>query len=157
MVVTTFTPAGTVPGVLELSKTAWKTGISISKFEHDDKIVESTIKDLAGELKSLGNECDLIYGKLEGVTYRIEKTSPPPYDVDDRVWKCLAMQAEDASETLQELEGFMKTLRINEPRFVNEVYRLRRSDRSKTQIAQIRTKIWRHSEHMRATMQLIET
>lgn len=159
MVITTFTPTGTSSTVLGLSKASWRVAISISKFDHVDKIIESTVKDLGEELKSLGNECDLMYDKLEGVANKSEVGSPPPYDVDDKIWKRLATQVEEASAAVRELEHFIKSLREQESPYgapFDEGERLMRSDKSKRTIAQFRTEIWRHTENLRAAMQLME-
>ncbi len=55
------TAVGTASAVLAVSKAAWRLGISLSKLDQDTKIFDSTVKNLAGEVKSLGNECDLVY------------------------------------------------------------------------------------------------
>lgn len=60
MVVTPFTAVGTAAAVLALSKAGWKLGNSLSKLAQDTKIVDTTVENLAGEVKSLGNDCDLI-------------------------------------------------------------------------------------------------
>ena len=155
MVVTPFTAVGTASAVLALSKAAWKLGSSLSKLDQDTKIVDTTIKNLAGEVKSLGNECDLVYAELEDVVSKSETGSPLPYDIDGRMWNCLVTQVEEASRTLQELELFVKSVRGEVSNFVGQAQRQKKLDKSKDQIASIRTKVSRHTDNLRTTLLLI--
>jgi hypothetical protein len=153
MVVTPFTAVGTASAVFALSKAAWKLGSSISKFDQDTSIVDITVKNLAGELKSLSSECDLV----EEVVSKSKTQSPPPYDTNGRMWDCLATQVEDTSRTMQELELFVKSLRGEESSFISQAQRQRKLDKSKDQITSIRTKVCRHTDNLRATLLLINT
>lgn len=157
MVVTPFTAVGTASAVLALSKAAWKLGSCLSKLDQDTIIVDTTVKTLAGEVKSLGNECDLAYAELEEVVSQSETGSPLPYDVDGRVWNCLVTQVEETSRTMQELELFVNIVRGEESSFVGQVQRQRKLDKSKDQIASIRTKVCRHTDNLRITLLLINT
>lgn len=114
MVVTQFTAVGTASTVLALNKAAWKRGSSLSKLEQDIKIVDTTVKSLAEEVKSLGNECHLIYAELEEVVSKSEAGSHQPYRMGDTMWICLAMQVEETSRTIQELELFVKNNKVEE-------------------------------------------
>lgn len=152
-----FTSVGTASAVLALSKAAWKLGISLSKLDQDTKIVDTTIKNLAGEVKSLGIECDLVYAELEEVTSKSETWSPPPYDVDDTIWNCLAAQVEETSRTIQELELFIKRVRGEESSSFGQAQRQRKLDKSRDQIESIRTKVCRHTDNLRTTLLLINT
>ena len=155
MVVTPFTAMGTASAVLALSKAAWKLGSSLSKLDQDTKIVDTTVKNLAGEVKSLGNICDLVYTELEEVVSKSETGSPPPYDVDGRMWDCLATQVEETSRTMQELEQFVKSVRGEESSFIGQAQRQRKLDKSKDQIASIRTTVCRHTDNLRTLLLLI--
>lgn len=157
MVVTQFSAVGTASAVLELSKAAWKLGSSLSKLDLDTIIVDTTVRNLAVEVKSLGNECDLVYAKLEEVVSKSETGSPQPYDVDDRMWICLATRVEETSRTMQELELFVKSVRVEESSFIGQAQRQRKLDQSKGQIASIRTKVCRQTDNLRTTLQLINT
>ena len=157
MVVTPFTAVGTASAVLALSKAAWKLGSSLLKLDQDTKIVDTTIKNLAGEVKSLGNECDLVYAELEEVVSKSETGSPLPYDVDGRMWNCLVTQVEETSRTMQELELFVKSVRGEESSFIGQAQRQRKLDKSKDQIASIRTKVCSHTDNLRTTLLLINT
>jgi hypothetical protein len=157
MVVTQFTAVGTASAVLALSKAAWKLGSSLSKLEQDTKIIDTEIKDLAGEVKSLGNECDLIYAELEEVVSKSEVGSHQPYGIDDKMWICLAMQVEETSRTMQELESFVKSFRVEESSSIGQIERQRKVDQSKDQIANIRTNIYRQTGNLRTTLLLINT
>lgn len=157
MVVTPFTAVGIASAVLALSKAAWKLGSSLSKLDQDTRIVDTTIKNLAGEVKSLGNICDLVYAELEEVVSKSEKGSPPPYDVDGRMRDCLATQVEEISRTMQELEHFVKSFRGEESNFIGHAQRQRNLDKSKDQIASITTEVYRHTDNLHITLLLINT
>jgi len=157
MVVTPFTAVGTPSAVLVLSKAAWKLGSSLSKLDQDTKYVDTTIKNLVWDVKSLGNECDLVYADLEEVLNKSVTGSPPPYDVDGRMWNCLATQVEEISQTMQELELFVQIVRGEESSFISQTQRQRKLDQSKDRIANIRTKVCRHTDNLRTTLLLINT
>ena len=155
MVVDPFTAVGTASAVLALSKGAWKLGSSLSKLDQDLKTVGTTVKNLAGEVKALGNECDLVYAELEEVASKSETRSPPPYDVDGRMWKCLAAQVEESSRTIQELELFVESLAEEES--IGHAQRQRKLENSMEKIASIRTKVGRHTDNLHNTLLLINT
>lgn len=155
MEVTPFTVVGTASAVLALSKAAWKLGISLSKLDQDTEIVDNTVKNMAGEVKSLGNECDLVYAEFEEVMSKSETGSLAPFDVDKKMWNCLATQVEETSRTIQELEMFVKSVRGEESSFIEKAQRQRKLDNSKDEIASIRTNVCRHTDNLRTTLLLI--
>ena len=155
MVVTPFTAVGTASAVLTLSKAAWKLGISLSKLDQDTKIVDTTVKNLESEVKSLGNECELVYAELEEVSSKSGTGLPLPYDVDDRMWSCLVMQVEETSRTIQELELFVKSMREEESNLIGQPQRQRKRDKSKDQIASLRIKVCWHTDNLRTMLLLI--
>ena len=157
MEVTPFTAASTASAILALSKAAWKVGSSLSKLDQDTKIVDTTVKNLADEVKSLGNECDLVYAEVEEVVSKSETGSPSPDDVDGRIWNCLVMQVEEINRTMQELELFVKNVREEESRFIGQAQRQRKLDKSKDQIASIRTNVCSNTDNLRTTLLLINT
>lgn len=157
MVVTQFTAVGTASAVLALSKVAWRLGTALSKLHQNAKIIDTTVKNLIGEVKSLSNECDLVYAELEEVVGKNETESPQLYDVDDRMWICLATQVEETNRTMQELELFVKSVSGDEPSFIDQAQRQRKLDQSKNQIAGIRTKVCRQTNNLRTTLLLINT
>jgi hypothetical protein len=157
MVVAPFIAVGTASALLALSKAAWKLGSSLSKLDQGTQIVDTTVKNLAGEVKSLSNECDLIYAELEEVVSKSKTGSPPPYDVDGKMWNCLATQVEETSLTMQELELFVKSIRGEESSFIGQAQRQRKLDKSMDQITSIRTKVCRHANNLRTTLLLIKT
>ena len=157
MVVTPLTAVGTASAVIALSKAAWKLGSSLSKLDQDTKIVDATVKNLVGEVRSLGNECDLVYAELEEVVSNSETGSPLPFDVDGSMWNCLVTQVEETSRTMQELELFVKSVGGEESGFIAQAHRQRKLDESKDQIASIRTNVCRHSDNLRTTLLLINT
>ena len=155
MVVTPLTAVGTASAVLALSKAAWKLGSSLLKLDQDTKFVDTTIKNLAGEVKLLGNECDLIYAELEDVVSKTETGSPLPDSIDGRMWDCLVTQIEETSQTLQELELFVKSIKGEISNFAGHAQRQKKLDKTKDQIASIRTNVFRHTDNLRTTLLLI--
>lgn len=154
MGVTPFTAAGTASAVLALSKATWKLGSSLSNLHQDTRIVDTTVRNLAEETKSLGNQCDLAYAELEEIVSKSETESPPPYDIDGRIWNCLATQVEETSRTIKELELFVKSIRGEKFNFIDQAQRQRES---KDQITGIRIKVCRHTDNLRTTLLLINT
>jgi hypothetical protein len=157
MVATSSTAMDTASAVLALSKTAWKLGSSLSKLHLDAEIVDTTIRNLSGEVKSLGNECDIVYGDLEEVVRQSETGSNPRYCVDVKIWDCLATQIEETSRTLQELELLVKSVRRENFSVADKVQRLKKLDESKDLIASIRSEVCRHTDNLHTTLLLINT
>ena len=129
--------------------------MSLSNLDENAEIVDSGLKNLAGEVKSLGRECDLVYAILEEIIGKSEAGSPLTFGVDDEVWDCLTTQANEACRTVHELELFVKVLRGEETKFIGQAERLRKLDKSKDRIANIRTRIVRHTDNLRLTLILI--
>ncbi|KAF1934970.1 hypothetical protein EJ02DRAFT_416475 [Clathrospora elynae] len=153
-----FTPLGTASAVLKLSKVAWRLGIALSKLDQDAQRVDSAIQHLAGDVKSLGNECDSIYTKLDEVVSRSKDGSPPPYDGDGRMWNCLAAQVGETSRLIHELELFIKSVRMEETdSLVYQPQRLKQLDKSNDQIGEMGAIVRRHTDNFRTTLQLIST
>lgn len=157
MVVTPVTAVGTASAVLALSKAAWKLGSSLAKLDQDTNVVDSTVKNLVGEVKSFGNECDLVYAELEEVVSKSETGSSLPSDIDGRMLNCLLTQVEETSRTMQELELFVKSVGGEESIFIGQAQRQRKLDKSKDQIATIRTQLSRHTDNLCTTLLLINT
>jgi ABC-type transporter Mla subunit MlaD len=139
--------------VLALSKTAWRLGITLSKLDYDTKTVNNAIQDLAGDVKSLSNECDVVYAKLEEVLGKSSNESALHHNVDARIGDCLASEVQDASRTIQELELFLSSLRGRKP-FIGQAQRL---NESKDQVAKFRTEVCGHTDNLRITLVLINT
>ena len=149
------TAVDTISAVLALSKAAWKLGSFLLKLDQDTKLIDTSVKDLAGEVKSLGNECDLVYAELEDVGSKSVIGSPLPNDVDGRMWNCLGTQVEDMNRAMQDLEIFVKTFPGYESTFLGQAQRQKKLDQSRNQIAGMRTMVWRHTDNLRATLLLI--
>lgn len=148
------TAVDTVSTVKVLGQTAWNLGISLAKFDKDTRTVDSTVQKLAVDVKSLGNECDLIHAKLRESISKNEIGSPQPYDIDDRIWNCLALQVEETSRTMQELELFVKSVRGEDFSTTN---RQKKTDASKGQMTSFRIEVQRHFDNLRSTLLLIHT
>ena len=149
------TGAGIASAILALSKQTWKLGTSLSKLDQDNSIVNTALKDLADEVKSLGNECDLVYAELEEVVSKGGTVPPLPDDVDGRIWGCLVAQVEETTRTTQELDLFVKSVRGEESNFIGQTQRQRQLDQSTDQIADMRTKISSNSDHLHTMLLLI--
>ncbi|KAI9689595.1 MAG: hypothetical protein M1822_010247 [Bathelium mastoideum] len=155
MAVAPSTAVGAASAVLALSKGAWKLGNSLSKLDQDTETVDTIVEDLAGETKLLGNECDLIYAALEKVVGKGEIGLPTSYDVNGRMWSCVATQAEEASRTVQDLELFATHVEGNEPNSTGRAQRQRKLDNGQNQIASFRTKVCWHTDNLHTTLLLI--
>lgn len=155
MVVTTFIAAGTASTVVTLSKQAWKLGISLSKLDQDTNIVDTTVKNLAREVKSLGNECDLVYAELEVVVSDIETGSAPRYDIDGKMWNCLVTEVGEISRTMQQLELFVESVRGEEFNCISQAQR--KLVKSEDEIASIRAKVHRHTHNLHTILLLTNT
>jgi hypothetical protein len=148
---------GTASAVLALSKAAWTVGVSLSTLNEDTEIIGSTIKNLAEEVRSFGNVCDLACATLQEVIDKSDPASPLSRAVDSRLWDCLATQVDEACQMIQELELFVKIVRGEETRFIGQAQRLRRLDKSKDKIAQTRAIVVRHTDDLRFTLLLLKT
>lgn len=153
MVVTPVSAADTASAVLALSKAAWKIGSSLSKLDQDTTIVDTTVKNLVEDVKSLGNECDLVFAELEEVVSKSETGSPLPCGVNGNMLNCLVTQVDETRRTMQELELFVKSARGEESSFIGQAQRQRKKD----QIASIRTKVCTHTDNLRTILLLINT
>lgn len=142
--------------ILGLSKAAWKLASSLSTLEPNSIIVDTTVRNLAREVRSLGNECDLVYAELEDVVGKTE-TGPPPYDVDGRMWNCLATQVEETGRTLQELELFVANAGEEAYASIGNRHRQRGVDQGRDQIGSVGARICRHTHNLHATLLLINT
>jgi hypothetical protein len=147
--------AATASAVLGLSKSAWKLGISLSNLDQDANNVNLAIKSLAGEVKSLGNECDHLYIVLDEVASKSETGPSPAGDVDERIWNCLATQVEETNQTIKELGVFARS--EEESNFIGQVRRWRKLDNDSDRIADISTKVCRHTDGLHTTLLLINT
>lgn len=151
------TAVDTVTAVLVLSQTAWKLGVFLSKLDKDTSAVDNTVRNLAVDVKSLGNECDLIHAELREVISKSEIGSPQPYDVDGRIWSCLASQVEEASRTMQELELLVRSVRGGDSNPTNQTQRQMKLDASTNQMMNFRIAVHRHFDNLRSTLLLIHT
>ena len=157
MGVAAITPVAIASSVLALSKAAWKSGSSLSKLDQDTKIIDTTVKNLAEEVKSLGNICDLLSAELEEVVNKSETGSSALYAIDGRMWDCLASQVDETSQAIQELEQFVKSVRGEESAFIGRAQRQRKLDQSRDQITSIRTTVCKKTDNLSTTLLLINT
>ena len=152
-----FTAAGTASSVLDLSKRAWKLGISLSKFEQDTGIVDSTLKLLTEEVKALALECDLIFAEVDEASGKNESALSSLRHALDLLWESLDLQVEEIGRTMQELELFMDSVRGENSRLIGQAQRQRKMNGRMNQIANLRTNVCRQTENFRITLLLINT
>lgn len=146
---TSLSAGDNISAVLALIKTTWKLGSSLSRLDQETNTVDSTIKNLVWEVKSLGNECDLVYSELEEIATRNSDSS----NIDGRIWASLATQLGAIGHTLQELESFVQSIRGDAFTFGGQ--RQRSLDNSENQLLDFRTRICRHSEYLHLALLLI--
>jgi hypothetical protein len=146
------TTESTVSATLALSKIAWKLGIALSKLHQDTNIADTIVEYLAGDVKSLSVQFDLVYAQLEGIVSKKNAASPPPY-IDGRMWDCLTSQVGEVGETIQELEAFVRN--VEEPSFSQG--QLQGMENSKDQITSLRRKVCAHTDGLRITLLMTNT
>lgn len=137
--------------ILALIKTTWRLGSSLSRLDQEPNSVDDTVKNLVWEVKSLGNECDLIYSELEDNAIGKHDSSI----IDGRIWTSLTTQIEATGHTLQQLDLFVQSIKRDTSAFVSQ--RQRSLDNSKEQISDFRTKISKHADYLRLASLLIKT
>jgi hypothetical protein len=152
---TAITPAAMAAAsvVLSLSKTAWRSGRTLSKFTQHTESVDIAFHDLTGEVKLLGNECDLIYAELEEALSSGEKVSPQPEDNSNRmIWTSITTLAEETSQTIEELELLVNTISREEIYPTSQTQLQRKLIDRKRQITGFRTKICRHTDDLHMSL-----
>jgi hypothetical protein len=146
--------------VIALNRAAWKLSESLSELNQDAKPGNAALERLAEEVKSLGNECHQIHLKLVEIASKTKTGSPPPYDGDGRMWACLATQVENASQTIDSLNSFVNTVRMEEAEeasFIFHPQRLVQLNKSRDQIEDMAATVHRHRDNLRTTLLLIQT
>ena len=155
MVVDPFTALGTASAVLELGRTAWKLGSALVKLYRDTKCVDATIDKLAREVKALSNECDLVHAEMEDVIKASETQGASPYDIDGRLWECLATQVQECNETIQALEHVVNDVAQKASDVIGQAQRQMRLNKNRENLEGIRLRIRTHTDTMRTTLLVI--
>lgn len=143
--------------VLTLREGASRLGISISKLDQDNQIVDSKMTILAEHVNLLCNSCDIVYASVDEVVKRSGRDSPPTFGTDTSVWRCLTAQLEETNHTIREADLFIQS--IGEERFdyIGQAQRWRILEKTQDQIPKITTKVRRHEENLNNTLNLINT
>ncbi|KAF1846093.1 uncharacterized protein K460DRAFT_338998 [Cucurbitaria berberidis CBS 394.84] len=157
MVVTPVTAEDTATAILALGKSAWKLGVSLSKLDQDAGIVDITVKNLAGEVKSFGIECDLVYSELQEVVSKAGAGPPPRYEIYDEIWSCLITLVEEADQTIQEVELFCNGVSGEGSGSIGQARRQRKLEKNRDNITSVKENICRHTDSLRITLLLIKT
>lgn len=157
MVVASLTAVSMASAILALSKASWRQGSILSNLDQETSIVNSTVRELAEELKSLGNACDILYADLEELVTRSQTASSLPYDPDGQLWACLATQMEETSQAIQRLEHVLRSFRGNDVNCTSQAQYQRNVDLNQHQTASIRTQICRNTENLQITHLLVKT
>ena len=155
MVVEALTIVGTVSSVLDLARVAWKLGSALVKLYQDTQCVDDTVEKLAGEVKSLGNECDLIHAELEDVVKASENGESSPYDIDGRLWKCLATKVEECDQTIQALGVVVDDVADKSSGFIGQAQRQMKLNQNRSNLQKIRVRIRTHTDGLRTTLLVI--
>lgn len=155
MVVDPVTAAGTISSVFDLAKVAWKLGSSLVKLYQGTKCVDDTVEKLAGEVKSLGNECDLVHAELEEVVKGSKNGEPSPYDLEDRLWKCLDTKVQECSQTIQALSVLVRDIAEKASGFIGQAQRQMRLNKNRDNLEKIRGRVRTHTDGLRTTLLVI--
>ena len=139
------------PAVLALSRATRKLGNALLKVEKDIRTANAPVRQLAGEVQALSNECDLVYAELEDVA----TGSTQHYDVDGRMWSCLETQVDECSRTMEEIEQYILSLVEEETNFTGQAWYQTKLDRSEDQLPVMRAKVQGHTDNLRITVLLI--
>jgi hypothetical protein len=141
-VTTSMAAASIAPEVLALSKRAWKLGAALSKLNQYVKVVDTTATVLTETVKSLGNECDLVYAELEAAISGREAGPPLLHYNDATTWHCLEMHIKETGRTLLELEAVVRE-------------RSQTLIQTNANVEGIRIRLCRHTENLRTVLFLI--
>ena len=155
MAVESSTAEGVASAIHALSEAAWKTGSSLSRLHAETENASSMLNTLA-DVKSLGNECDLIFAELEEEVGRRDTRSPPS-DSDGRIWTCLATQVEEGCQLIQELQLLIQYIRNAENSSIGQTQNQRKLEKRKEQIVRIGTRVRRQTDKLRIILLLIKT
>ncbi|KAK5170208.1 uncharacterized protein LTR77_004794 [Saxophila tyrrhenica] len=155
MVADPFTAIGTTAAVFELGKVAWKLGSTLVKLYQDTKCVDGTVEKLAGEVKSLGNECDLVHAELEEVVKGTENGEGSSYDLDGRLWKCLGTKVQECTEAVQELSAIVDDIADRASGFIGQAQRQMRLNKNREILEKIRQRIRTHTDGLRTTLLVV--
>lgn len=147
----------TSSAIFALSKSAWKLGVLLTKLDYDSNQVDTNIKSLSDEVKSLSVECDLVYGEVEDVLQRCEAGVILHDEVDNRMWSCIAMQVDEADHTLRELKLLIQDIRGEKCGVTSQAQLQGKLKRSQIQLTNITTKVCRHTDVLRTALLLIIT
>jgi hypothetical protein len=134
--------------VFALSRVTWRIGDFLPALKQNSDIPDSAVGDLIAEVKSFGRRCESAHATLQE---RVEQkeTTHSVHTVDNVLWDCIAVQVDEASRTLQELELFIQDVRGEETRRIAAGH----LDKGK-EMATTRTRVVRHIDDLYFTMLL---
>ena len=149
------TAIGTAAAVLDLGKLVWKLGTALVKLYQDTKCIDRTVKELADEVKALGDECDLVYSELEVVISTPSGGEPSPYDVDGRLWGCLHAKVEECKITVDSLGSIVQSVSIRSADFIAQTQRQLKLNHSRDDMARLRERIKSHTDGLRMVLLMV--
>lgn len=150
------TNLSTAAAVLALGKTAGRVGASLSTLSDHIEIFGFEIEDLAGDVKSLGIECDLIYATLDEAVVQGQTAMTTKQDTETRLWACLGLHVEETAASLRELQMFVNTVREEQVRRNMQTQAPRRLDLCEERIKSLRSRLTRHVDNFRLTLFLVD-
>jgi hypothetical protein len=114
-------------------------------------ILGLTVDELGVGIKSLGLQCESTHATMEEMLEE-RHTAHSISAVDNRLWKCLAMQLDEAIQTIHAIELFITNVQREETRCLG----LGQSGKSKEMIAGTKARVVRHVDSLYLTMILFD-
>ena len=142
--------------VLSISEAAWKLATSLSRLSQHARYVDTTIQDLAGDVKSLSNQCNLVYAEIEAGASKSRIESPTARDASERIWGCLEAQVEEIGRTMQELNSFIGNKEEEKSANNAKAHHPWKANNRQEHVVRIGTKVRRHNDNLHTTRLLID-
>ena len=149
------TAADTASAVQALGIAAKRLGDSFYQLDQESDGVFSAIRNLAVEVQSLGEECELINDRLAKVLHKSDRGSTFPSDLNVRIWNSIAAQVQETGQTLQNLELDLRGSQEEPLSASSQAAYPNETNNGQDQITIIRAKVERHGENLRTTLLLI--
>lgn len=125
MVFTLSTTVRTAATYLALSKTSGRLGVALARPNKDLKSSHLYDPELSETVKCMSIECNTLYTRLEELADKYATVQPPSSLEDERLWRCLATQAEHITATIRDLT---QVLWIDEPKDPNHYDHVQRAN-----------------------------
>ncbi|KAK5733473.1 hypothetical protein LTR17_009718 [Elasticomyces elasticus] len=134
-------------GAAKAVKVAWDLGNAIYSFVDKVRDNDSTVENLAAEVRNLGDICDLVRCLLDEVSLRASQNSVA-------VWLCLGKQVASCENTLDKLRIQVEKLGHGPSTRTARLKRQARLEWDYTKIKEIREQISRHVTNLGLSLQV---